>query len=190
MPMQGQITQWLHRLRDGDDGALEQLMPLLYDELRVLARKQLRHERAGHTLSTTSLVNEAYLRLVDQHRLDAHDRPQFFAVAAVTMRRILVDYARARKRLKRGGGKAAVPLEEAEQFLSDEEADEVLALEEALDRLAELEPRAVQVVQCRFFTGLTLEETAEALDISVKTVQRDWIAARAWLRKEIDTDVE
>ena len=185
MTASGQITQWLRRLHDGDEAALEQLMPLLYDELRHIARKQLRGERPGHTLSTTGLVNEAYLRLVDQRQLRAEDRPQFFAIAATTMRRILIDYARARKRLKRGGDQHPIPLEEAEQFLSDAEADEVLALDDALDRLAALEPRAAQVVQCRFFSGLTLDETAQALGVSAKTVQRDWIAARAWLRKEI-----
>lgn len=186
MPAPGQITRWLRRLRDGDEDALERLMPLFYDELRSVARGQLRNERAGHTLSTTDLVNEAYLRLVDQRQLHAEDRPQFFAIAATTMRRILVDYARTRKRLKRGGGQTPIPLEEAERFLSAEEAEEVLAVDEALDRLALLEPRAVQVVQCRFYSGLTLAETAEALDVSVKTVQRDWVAARAWLRKEIN----
>lgn len=188
--MPGQVTQCLRRLRDGDEDALEQLMPLLYDELRVLARKQLRSERSGHTLSTTALVNEAYLRLVDQRQLRPEDRAQFFAIAATTMRRILVDYARARKRLKRGGEQQPIPLEEAESFLTDEEADEVLALDAALDRLATLEPRVVQVVQCRFYSGLTLDETAQALDVSVKTVQRDWIAARAWLRKEIAEDFQ
>ena len=185
MTVAGQVTRWLQRLQEGDDDALEQLIPLVYDELRLIARNQLRNEREGHTLSTTGLVNEAYLRLVDQRRLRAEDRPQFFAIAAVTMRRILVDYARSRKRIKRGGGQQAIPLEEASQFLTDAEADEVLALDLALDRLAALEPRAVKVVECRFYSGLALEETAQALGVSVKTVQRDWIAARAWLRKEI-----
>jgi RNA polymerase sigma factor (TIGR02999 family) len=185
----GQITQWLQRLREGDEAALDRLVPLVYDDLRGLARKQLRGERPGHTLLTTDLVNEAYLRLVGQRELRASDRPQFFAIAATTMRRILVDYARTRKRLKRGGGQVPIPLEEAEQFLTEQEADEVLALDGALERLAVLEPRAVQVVQCRFYSGLTLEETALALGISIKTVQRDWIAARAWLRKEIAHDL-
>jgi RNA polymerase sigma factor (TIGR02999 family) len=185
----GQITQWLQRLREGDEAALDRLVPLVYDDLRGLARKQLRGERPGHTLLTTDLVNEAYLRLVGQRELRASDRPQFFAIAATTMRRILVDYARTRKRLKRGGGQVPIPLEEAEQFLTAQEADEVLALDGALERLAVLEPRAVQVVQCRFYSGLTLEETALALGISIKTVQRDWIAARAWLRKEIAHDL-
>lgn len=185
MPGVGEVTQWIQRLRDGDEAALRRLVPLVYDELRQLARRQLRNERSGHTLSTTALVNEAYLRLVGQYQIRVEDRPQFFAVAATTMRRILVDYARTRKRLKRGGGQVPIPLEEAERFLTEREADEVLALDAALDRLAEMEPRAVQVVMCRFYSGLTLDETARALGISVKTAQRDWVAARAWLRKEI-----
>lgn len=189
MPGTGQVTEWLRRLNEGDDSALQQLVPLLYDDLRQIARKQLRNERPGHTLSTTGLVNEAYLRLVNQQRLGAEDRPQFFAIASTTMRRILVDYARSRRRIKRGGGQTPIPLEEAEHFLTDAEAQEVLSLDAALDRLALLEPRAVQVVQCRFYSGLSLEETAQALNISVKTVQRDWIAARAWLRKETMADV-
>jgi len=181
----GEITQWLRRLHDGDAVALEQLMPLLYDELRQIARRQLRNERPNHTLATTDLVNEAYLRLVNQRRLLAEDRPQFFAIAASTMRRILVDYARARKRLKRGGGDAHVPLDEAEAFLTAEEADQVLAVDQALKRLAQMEPRTVQVVECRFYSGLTIEETAGVLGVSAKTVQRDWTIARAWLKKEI-----
>lgn len=185
MPGVGEVTQWIQRLRDGDEAALRRLVPLVYDELRQLARRQLRNERSGHTLSTTALVNEAYLRLVGQYQIRVEDRPQFFAVAATTMRRILVDYARTRKRLKRGGGQVPIPLEEAERFLTEREADEVLALDAALDRLAEMEPRAVHVVMCRFYSGLTLDETARALGISVKTAQRDWVAARAWLRKEI-----
>ena len=181
----GQVTRWLGRLRDGDAAALDELVPLVYDDLRMIARKQLRGERPDHTLVTSDLIGEVYLRLVEQSQLRAEDRPQFFAIAATTMRRILVDYARTRKRLKRGGGVQPIPLEEAERFLSSEEADEVLALDEALDRLAALTPRAAQVVQCRFYSGLTIDETAQALDVSVKTVQRDWVAAQAWLRKEV-----
>jgi len=160
-------------------------MPLLYDELRMVARKQLRRERRNHTLGTTALVNEAYLKLVGQQRLKAEDRGRFFAIAATTMRRILIDYARTRKRLKRGGEQTPVPLDEAEAFLTDREADEVLALDDALNRLAAVNPRGSQVVQYRFFSGLTLAETAEVMDVSVKTVQRAWVAARAWLRKEV-----
>lgn len=189
MSPSGQITLWLERMRAGDDDALEQLVPLLYDDLRALARKHLRDERRGHTLMTTDLVGEAYLRLIDQRQLRAEDKLQFMGIAATTMRRVLVDYARARKRLKRGGGQQPIPLDEAEQFLTDEEAEEVLEVDDALDRLAAMTPRAAEVVQCRFYGGLTLEETAQALDVSLKTVQRDWTAARAWLRKEMSTDI-
>jgi len=185
MPTSGEVTQLLHRLDRGDEAALERLMPLLYDELRMVARKQLRRERRNHTLGTTALVNEAYLKLVGQQRLKAEDRGRFFAIAATTMRRILIDYARTRKRLKRGGEQTPVPLDEAEAFLTDREADEVLALDDALNRLAAVNPRGSQVVQYRFFSGLTLAETAEVMDVSVKTVQRAWVAARAWLRKEV-----
>ncbi|WP_457651326.1 ECF-type sigma factor [Rhodocaloribacter sp.] len=189
MLRQGDVTQWLHRLREGNDEALEHLMPLLYDELRMMARQQLRNERAGHTLNPTALVNEVYLRLAGQENLPATHRTQFLAVAGRTMRRVLIDYARARKRLKRGGGRAAIPLEEAEPFLSDTEADEILALDDALDRLAVVNERGSLVVQYRFFSGLTLEETADVMGLSLKTVHRAWIAARAWLRKEVAHDL-
>jgi RNA polymerase sigma factor (TIGR02999 family) len=190
MPATGQITLWLRRLREGDDSALEYLVPLVYDELHKLARSHLRRERRDHTLGATALVNEVYLKLVGQHAIDAADRAQFFGIAGKTMRRFLCDYARMRKRLKRGSGQRPLPLEDVERFLSDEEADEVLALDEALDRLAEIDPRGSEVVQYRFFSGLTLEETAEALGVSLRTVQRDWTAARAWLRKEIAHDLQ
>ncbi len=184
--MSGDLTAWLRRLQDGDDDALERVVRLLYDELRGLARQRLHHERPGHTLSATALVNEAYLRLAQQHHLPAGSRTQFLAVASNTMRRVLVDYARARKRLKRGGADLErVPLEQAEPFLSEEEADEILALEDALQSLAAADPRAATVVERRFFSGLTVEEIAEQLQLSSKTVQRDWVAARAWLRKEV-----
>lgn len=185
----GQVTQWLMRLREGDEAALEHLMPMLYDELRAMARQQLRYERPGHTLNPTALVNEVYLKLVEQRQIQAGHRTQFLAVASRTMRRILVDYARTRKRLKRGGGQQALPLEEGTVFLSDREADEVLALDEALDRLADVNERASRAVQYRFYSGLTLKETAQVLEVSVKTVQRDWLTARAWLRKEVAADL-
>lgn len=181
----GQITAWLKRLREGDEAALETLVPLVYDELHRLAQLHLRRERGGHTLGATALVNEVYLKLVDQQVIDAGDRVQFFKIAGITMRRLLCDYARKRARLKRGSGQRPVPIEDVERFLSDDEADEVLALDEALDRLSAIDPRASDVVQYRFFSGLTLEETAEALGVSLRTVQRDWTVARAWLRKEI-----
>lgn len=181
------ITRWLRRLSEGDPKALDRLMPLVYGDLRILARKHLRSERQGHTLGTTALVNEAYIRLSKQHRFQTHDRAQFFAAAGHMMRRILVDYARARKRLKRGEGIDAIPLEEAQLMLTEEEADEVLALDLALDKLAVVSPRGSKVVEYRFFAGLTVEETAQILGLSTKSIQRDWIAARAWLRKEIVT---
>ncbi len=181
----GEITVWLGRLRDGSPEALDRLVPLLYDDLRRLARQRLRSEREGHTLDTAALVNEAYLRLVDQRRIAAGDRSEFFAAASRTMRRVLVDYARARQRAKRGGGVAPVPLAVVEEFLSEKAADETLALDEALARLEAVQPRAARVVELRFFGGLTLEEAAELLGVSTKTVQRDGDAAMAWLRKEV-----
>jgi RNA polymerase sigma-70 factor, ECF subfamily len=185
MEATGEITVWLKRLREGDEEALERLIPLLYEELHEMARSHLRRERAGHTLNATALVNEVYLRLVRQNLIDAADRTHFFGIASTTMRRVLCEYARTRKRVKRGNGQLALPLEDVEQFFSEQEADEVLALDEALNRLAGFDPRGSEVVQYRFFSGLTLEETADALGVSLKTVQRDWMAARAWLRSEI-----
>jgi RNA polymerase sigma factor (TIGR02999 family) len=181
----GEITLWLDRLRDGDREALDRLVPLLYAELRSLARRRMRCERPEHTLSTTALVHEAYLRLLDERRIAARDRSEFLAVAANVMRRLLVDSARARLRLKRGGGRRSVPIEDVEQWLTVEEADEAVALDEALARLAELEPRAAKVVELRFFGGMTLDEVAERLEVSPRTVHRDWVTARAWLRKEV-----
>jgi len=181
----GEVTRCLARLREGDRAALDQLVPLLYDELRRLARERLRGERPGHTLETTALVHEAYFRLLDQRRIEAGDRLDFFAVASNTMRRVLIDHARARRRQKRGGGAEAVPLDEVEGLLSERAAEEALAVDAALDRLAADSPRAARVVELRIFGGLTLDEIATVLDVSAKTVQRDWEAARAWLRKEI-----
>jgi len=186
--MSGEITRHLERLREGDAAALDEIVPLLYGELRAIARQWLRKERQEHTFGTTALVHEAYLKLLGQQRLRVEDRGQFFAVASNTMRRLLVDYARTRKRLKRGGEEQPIPLEEVEAFLTDVEAEEVLALEEALKELEVTHPRGRQVVEHRFFGGLSVEETAEALRVSRKTVQRDWIAVRAWLRFHIHKD--
>jgi RNA polymerase sigma factor (TIGR02999 family) len=179
------ITVWLGRMSDGDPEALDRVVRLLYGELRRLASAKLRNEREGHTLAATALVNEVYLKLSSQRRIRAEDRTQFMAVAATTMRRVLVDYARARRRDKRGGGAEAVPFEDVEPFLSERESDEVLALDAAIDRLAVLNDRAARVVVQRFYAGFSVEETAALLDVSSKTVQRDWITARAWLRKEV-----
>jgi RNA polymerase sigma factor (TIGR02999 family) len=168
---------------------LDQWVVQLYDELRTLAHAQLRRERDGHTLSTTALVNEAYLHLARQHSLDGLSRGEFLSTASLMMRRVLVDYARARTRDKRGGGAENVPLDKVEAFLSIEEAEELVALDEALERLRRMNPRGAQVVDCRFFAGLSLEDTADLLGVSTKTVQRDWLLARAWLRKEVAGDL-
>jgi RNA polymerase sigma factor (TIGR02999 family) len=167
----------------------DQWVVQLYDDLRILARSHLRRERTGHTLSTTGLVNEAWLRLSQQHSLGQLGRADFFTAASATMRRVLVDSARTRMRAKRGGGSDAVSLDDVASVLSIEEAEELVALDAALERLQGMNPRGAQVVQCRFFAGLTLEETAEALGISAKTVQREWVTARAWLRKEVAGDL-
>jgi RNA polymerase sigma-70 factor, ECF subfamily len=184
---QGQITSWLERWRAGDEQVLERLVPLVYVELRQLAKRQLRREYAAHSLSATALVHEVYLRLLQQRQIAATDREQFFAIAAQTMRRILIDHARGRARLKRGAGQRPATLEadEVPALLSDREVEELLALDVALGRLGEENARAVRVIECRIFGGLTLAETAEALGLSTKSVQRTWVAARAWLRKEI-----
>ena len=179
------LTAWLHRLRDDDPQALPRLLPLVYNELRVLAHAQLRHERTGHTLGTTALVHEAYLRLAKREKFHPEDRRHFFAIAAQSMRRVLIDYARSRKRKKRGEDPDFIPIDDVAPFLSDQAAGELLALDDALDRLARANPRAASVVEQRYFAGLTLEETASVLGVSLKTVQRDWIVAQAWLRKEI-----
>jgi len=185
---EGSVTHWLTRLREGEAEALEGLLPLVYDELRTLARAQLRREDGGHTLGATALVHEAYFRLAERERLPPSDRHHFFAIASQAMRRVLIDHARARKRLKRGAGRVAVPLEAAAELMTEEVAEEFLALDEALDRLAHANPRAARVVEQRFFGGLTLEQSAAALGVSSKTVQRDWLLAHAWIRKEIGGD--
>jgi len=189
--MDGQVTQLLAEWRAGDPAALERMAPLVYDELRQVARRQLRRESAGHTLSATALVHEVYLRLVQQHRLAAIDRQGFLAIAGAIMRRILVDHARARARLKRGGRASPEALDSIAEppLLSDVEVEEVLAIDRALERLAQLDDRAHRVVEHRIFGGLTLEETAQALGVSTKSVQRSWSTARAWLRKEIGGEV-
>jgi RNA polymerase sigma factor (TIGR02999 family) len=192
MPSAGPVTEQLSRLRAGDRAALVPLVPLVYDELRRVARRQLRREAPGHTLSPTALVHEAYLRLLGQHQIGAGDREEFLGIAAHTMRRVLVDHARRRTRQKRGGQETPVPLDERcnPPLLTEREADEVLAIDVALDRLEQLDTRARRVVEHRVFAGLTLEETAEALGISARSVQRTWATARAWLRREIGGPVE
>lgn len=191
----GEVTALLERLREGDRSALDRVVSTLYAELRQIARQRLRGEWGTRRLRTTELVHEAYLRLLGQRQLAVEDRTEFFAVAANTMRRILVDAARTEQRKKRGGGQAGVPLDalgtldEAAWFASSREAEEMLLLDEALDRLGRIHPRAAQVVAHRYFAGLDLEESAALLGVSTKTVRRDWTAARAWLRKELLRDL-
>ena len=180
------ITELLRRYNGGDQSVWEELVPYVYDDLRRLAHQRMRHERSGHTLSTTALVNECYLRLVENRKLAAGDRGEFMALVSQTMRRLLVDHARARRRLKRGPDVLLVPLDDLSEWLTDREADEVISLDEALNNMKSWDARAAQVVELRFFGGLSLEETAAVVEVSAKTVQRTWIAARAWLRKEID----
>lgn len=185
----GPITSCLVRLRAGERDALDELFPLIYEEMKVVAKAQLAREAPGHTLGPTALVHEAYVKLTERERLRPEDRHHFFAIATQAMRRILIDHARARRRLKRGAGQDALPVDDIQALMSDQHADELVALDDALDRLAAANARAAQVVERRFFGGLTLEETAESLGVSLKTVQRDWLLARAWLRKEIDGEL-
>jgi RNA polymerase sigma factor (TIGR02999 family) len=178
------VSRLLVAWSNGDEEALEQLMPLVYEEMRRLAHRHLGRERAGHTLQTTALVHEAYLRLVDQKEVRWQNRAHFFAVAAQMMRRILVDYARARRFAKRGGGARHVSLDEA-MVVSNECAADIVALDEALNALAEFDERKSRMVELRFFGGLSIEETAEALRVSPGTVMRDWTLAKAWLQREM-----
>jgi len=164
--------------------AIDQLLPVVYKELRRLAAHFLKQERPDHTLQPTALVHEAYLRLLDQKNISVQNRPQFFAMAAQTMRRILVDYARSHHRQKRGGHQRKIVLDDA-IALSQERASELVALDDALNTLAQLYPRKSQVVELRYFGGLSVEETAEVLDVSRKTVMRDWDLAKAWLYQEL-----
>ncbi|HEV3468898.1 MAG TPA: sigma-70 family RNA polymerase sigma factor [Pyrinomonadaceae bacterium] len=183
-PEPQRLTQLLVAWSDGDQKALDELFPLVYDELRQVARRHKRRERRGHTLRTTALVNDAYLRLVDQRHVRWQNRAHFFAIAAQMMRRILVDHARSKHYEKRGGGAVHVPLEEA-AVLAEGKAAEILALDEALRALAELDPRRARVVELRYFGGLSNEEIAEVLKVSTNTVTRDWNMARAWLYNEL-----
>jgi RNA polymerase sigma factor (TIGR02999 family) len=183
-PPTQEVTQLLVAWSDGDEQALAALVPLVYDELRRLAHRHLGHERAGHTLQTTELVHEAYLRLVDQKEARWRNRAHFIAIASQMMRRILVDYARARRFAKRGAGARRVSLDEA-MVVSDERAADVVALDVALKALAQFDKRKSRMVELRFFGGLSIEETAEVLGVSPGTVMRDWTLAKAWLQREI-----
>lgn len=180
----GEVSQLLHQWAAGDRAALDALVPLVYDELRRLAGGYLRHERSDHTLQATALVHEAYFRLAGQDRVAWQNRSHFFAIAAQAMRRILVDHARRRAAGRRIDPQALLPVELASDLTVDD-AGELLAVHEALERLAALSERQARVVELRFFGGLTIAETAEALTLSVPTVVREWRFARAWLRREL-----
>ena len=180
----GNVTELLLAFRDGDRAAFDQLMPMVYDDLRKVARAQLRRGRPGATLDTTVLVHELYLKMADQQRLDARDRGHFLAISAHAMRQVIADYARRRTAAKRGGDSDPVPLDEAPE-IADREARWLLDVDQALERLAGRDERMAKVVECRFFAGFSEEETAAALDTSVRTVQRDWMRARAWLKEEL-----
>ena len=181
---QKDVTNLLIEWSEGDQEALNKLMPLVYDELRRLASRYLRNERTGHTLQTTALVHEAYLKLVDQKHTSWQNRVQFFAAAAQVMRHILVDYARNRRAFKRGGDYCRLSLDEA-IISSEEKNPDLLTLHEALNTLAAIDNQQGRVVELRVFGGLTVEETAEALGISPRTVKREWSMAKAWLHKQV-----
>src|SRR6185295_7276665 len=184
MSSEEEVTALLRRWRDGDEAALNKLTPLVYDELHRLAHKYIRRERPGHTLQTTALVNEAYVRLVDQNSVDWQNRAHFFGVAAQVMRHILVDYARQQTAVKRGGGLERFNLDEG-LIVSKESAAELVALDEALKALSNLYPRRSKVVELRYFGGLNNKEASEILNVSETTIERDWRFARAWLFREM-----
>jgi RNA polymerase sigma factor (TIGR02999 family) len=180
------VTDLLVSWSNGDPQALDELMPLIYQELNRMARRQLGRERIGHTLQTKALVNEAYLRLIDQQDVHWQNRAHFFAIAAQMMRRILVDYARSRHVAKRGGGAVPVSLDHVAEVSG--RTSELVALDEALSSLSVFDRRKAQVVELRFFGGLSVHETAEVLKISPNTVMRDWSTAKAWLHRELNRD--
>ena len=177
-------TELLQAWSQGDGAALDRLVPLVYEELHRLARRYMRQERADHTLQATSLVNEAYLRLIDVNRVEWRDRAHFLAVAAQMMRRILVEFARNRQRQKRGGSAVHVSLDDAQELPHSKDRD-VVGLSDALSALATFDARMSQVVELRFFGGLSIEQTADVLNVSSETVMRDWKTAKAWLLREI-----
>jgi RNA polymerase sigma factor (TIGR02999 family) len=185
MPSPDSATELLLAHREGSPGAFDRLVELVYPELRSVARRQLRRRRPDEQLQTTALVHEAYLKLVDQARMGAQDRNHFLAIAARAMRQIIVDHARGRLAAKRGGGAQHVALDDRDLAIQNQ-ADHILAVNEALKRLADEDPRLLQVVECRFFAGYSETETANALDVSARTVERDWLRAKAWLREAID----
>lgn len=183
-PSSNNVTQMLHDWSKGDQKILDRLIPIVYEELRRQATRYLRRERPGHTLQTTALIHEAYIRLIDQKSVRWQNRAHFFAISAQLMRRILVDHARSRQAAKRGGSDIKLPLEEA-MIVSQGREVNLVALDEALERLAVIDPQQSRVVELRFFSGLSVEETAEVLGVSPRTITRDWNVAKAWLRREI-----
>ncbi len=193
MPEKPDITRMLRDCGDGDDSVIDSLLPVVYDELKRLAESHLQRERPDHTLQATALVHEAYLRLVDQTRVEWRNRAHFFALAAKAIRRILIDHARGKKRDKRGGGRKALSLDSALTICQDETATDLLELDDALTRFAENDPGKARVVEMRFFGGLSNEETAAILGVTSRTVERHWQYARAWLYREMTssgTDVK
>ena len=180
----GEVTELLVKWSEGDEQALDELLPIVYAELRRIADNYLRRENSGHTLQATALVHEAYMRLVNAQNLEWQNREQFFGISANLMRRILVDHARTATAVKRGGDVPDLPLDEA-HAVSTESDESLLVLDEALNKLAEIDPQAARIVELRYFAGLTIEETAEILKTSPMTVKREWATARAWLHREI-----
>lgn len=181
------VTRLLHEWRHGDKAAFDRLMPLVYDEMRRIAHRYMQKEHDGHTLQTTALINEAYVRLVGQQEIEWQNRAHFFAVTAQVMRRVLIDHARRLHYAKRGGGAQHVGLDDADA-MTTKRADELVELDEALYELANLDPRKGRVVELRYFGGLSLEETADVLEVSPMTVRRDWRAAKAWLFRRLNNE--
>lgn len=180
-----EITAMLQAWREGDGIQAEELFPLLYDELRRQAHSFLRHERPGHLLQTTALINETYLKLREHRHFEWESRDHFFAICAMLMRRILVDYAKARHRAKRGGHADHVPIHGLALAVEQKDDVDLLKLDDALNRLAEVDPKQARIVELRYFSGFSIEETASVLAVSPSTVKRDWRAAKAWLRREL-----
>ncbi len=185
---QDQVASLLEVFEGGDRDALDRLLPLVYDELRRIAHRELQRERPDHTLTTTDVVHEAYLKLIDHQRVTSGEQVRFLAVAATAVRRALVEHARRRDAAKRGGGQRPVTLDE-EAFAVDGGSEDLLSLDEALTRLAALDERLARVVECRYFGGLTEDETAAALGVTARTVRRDWVKAKGWLFRELHGDV-
>jgi RNA polymerase sigma factor (TIGR02999 family) len=180
----GEVTRLLRRIREGQNGAIDEVFPVVYEELKAIARRHLARERSGHTLNTTALVHEVYLKLMDRDTIPWQDRAHFRAVASRAMRRILVDYARRRKAQKRGGGGSRLTLDDG-HIAVDDQAELIVSLDQAMERLAQLDERLCTVVEYRFFGAMQEEEIAEVLQVSSRTVRRDWVKARAWLFKEL-----